>query len=390
MRTERRPPTDKGILRRLIVVAVFWTCVYPSSFGSAAQIGGGIGPELVLEKWDEASALFRTDPHWLGGDGASSVDLGSDRILWLFGDSLIDTSPSSSRAKACLVRNSVAIQKGRRPEAASMRFFWKVLGNRPRSFFAEEGDCWFWPGSGARVADTLIVFLVRVRRADNPLGFVPDGWKAVRVPNVDDEPSLWAQITSARHPGAPIALGSACTIVMDGYVYAIGSDREGLRAYAARWPVARAASGDLTNPEWWMGPQRAWVQAKRPTEKPVPLFAGAASEFSITFIPDLRGYVAFQTMSLADPCVAVRFSPALEQGWSDPACVYHTLEAKDGALLVYAAKAHTVFEGVLCAVTYVVNTLDITRLLEDTGIYYPVVLKCRLGEGTPVHERTQR
>jgi hypothetical protein len=113
---------------------------------------------LSVEPWEEAGRLFRSDPHWLGGDGASSVDLGAGRILWLFGDSLVDTAGTGLRSRACLVRNSVAVQTGKRPGDATMEFFWKVLGNRPRSFFREEGGKWFWPGSGVRIGDRLIVF----------------------------------------------------------------------------------------------------------------------------------------------------------------------------------------------------------------------------------------
>ena len=37
-------------------------------------------PEATAEAWPEADRLFRSDPSWRGGDGASSVDLGDNRI----------------------------------------------------------------------------------------------------------------------------------------------------------------------------------------------------------------------------------------------------------------------------------------------------------------------
>jgi hypothetical protein len=46
----------------------------------------------------------------VGGDGASSVDLGDGRILWLFGDSWIDPAGPGVRQGARMVSNSVAIQ----------------------------------------------------------------------------------------------------------------------------------------------------------------------------------------------------------------------------------------------------------------------------------------
>jgi hypothetical protein len=43
-------------------------------------------PCFEASAWREADQIFRRDPHWVGADVASSVDLGGHRTLWLFGD----------------------------------------------------------------------------------------------------------------------------------------------------------------------------------------------------------------------------------------------------------------------------------------------------------------
>ena len=68
-------------------------------------------PRVRASTWPEADRLFRGDLRWVGGDGAYSVDLGNDRILWLFGDSFI--AAASGDGSKRMVRNSVAIQTGR-------------------------------------------------------------------------------------------------------------------------------------------------------------------------------------------------------------------------------------------------------------------------------------
>ncbi len=377
----RAPQARKRVnVKRRFIVSFLLACValWTACVLHARQGVPGTPYDLEVTPWEEAAALFRTDPRWLGGDGATSVDLGNDRTLWLFGDSLVDLQGSGSRRNACLVRNTVAVQEGRLSAPAKMTFYWKVLGNRPRPFFAGENGDWFWPGSGSRVGTGLVVFLVRVRLSDNPLGFEAAGWKAVFVPNADAEPTLWAQRKVFDEPGSRVLVGSACCLVTDGYLYAFGSDVAGGRAYAARWPVSRAAVGDLSAPEWWMGPGIGWTSAPRRTRGPAPVFTGAQSEFSIHFVPDLKGYLAVQTISMTDRRVGVRYAPAIDRAWSDPAGVYAPPECADRTLFVYAAKAHTAFDGTWGAITYAVNTLDESRLLSDMNIYYPRVLKVTL------------
>lgn len=319
--------------------------------------------------------MFRGDPRWLGGDGASSVDLGSGRVLWLFGDSLIDLSGSGSRRNATVVRNSVAIQTGYRPETARMSFSWKMQGNRPRAFFGEENGEWFWPGSGIRTGDVLLIFLVKVGRADNALGFEPTGWKAVLVPNPDSAPSLWGMRNPRVPPAGKVLIGSASVLVLEDFLYAFGSDMKGASVHAVRWPLAFAASGDLARPQWWMGPSRGWVVNPARNEKPVPVFHGGQVEFSVHYEPDIKCFIQVQTLSLADPCLAIRFSESFFHPWSQPVCFYQPPERSSRGLLLYAGKAHKVFEGADLAFTYAVNTTSAERLMTDMEIYYPVVLK---------------
>ena len=46
---------------------------------------GCIASRPTGRAFTEAERLFHQDPRWLGGDGALSVRLSDNRILWLFG-----------------------------------------------------------------------------------------------------------------------------------------------------------------------------------------------------------------------------------------------------------------------------------------------------------------
>jgi hypothetical protein len=331
--------------------------------------------EVEVQPWEEAQKLFRGDPHWLGGDGASSADLGDGRVLWLFGDSFINLSTTRSRRDATMVRNSVAIQHGHDPATARMAFAWKRLGPHPRSFFKEQGAEWFWPGSAVRTEGGLMVFLVRVRRADNALGFESSGWKTVFVPNPEASPTLWGMRDLAVPDTGGVLVGSASAFVLEGFLYAYGSDPGGHAAYAARWKLEDAVVGDLAHVQWWMGPELQWAGPGVPRKRPTPVFTGGQVEFTVHYEPELRGLVQVQTLSLADPCLALRFAAAVSTAWSQPVCFFQPPERSSQGLLLYAGKAHKAFAGSRVAFTYAVNTLDPDRIMDDMDIYFPVVLR---------------
>lgn len=364
-----------------VLVLVVLLVLVPGHGLSGQQADPGI--TITARPWEEVQRLFRSDPRWLGGDGASSVDLGGGRVLWLFGDSFIDPAGTGSRRNASFVRNSAALQEGYEPETARMTFAWKTLGNRPRSFFREDGAEWFWPGSGARIRDVLLIFLVRVRAADNGLGFEPSGWKVVSVPNPDASPFSWGMW----EPGTPrtgsILPGSSSVVVFDGFLYAFGTDWKDNAVYALRWPLEDVSAGDLSHPQWWMGTGPQWVGARAPNRKPVPVFTGGQVEFTVHYEPVLKGIIQVQTLSLADPCLAFRFTGDLSAPWSDALCFYQPPERTARGLLIYAGRAHKVFQGADVAFTYAVNTLDPDRIRDDMDIYYPVVLKGTMGTPPP-------
>jgi len=111
--------------------------------------------------WPEADRLFRTDPLWLGGDGAFSIDLGDNQVLWLFGDSFVVRKPGQQRKESRMLRNTLAIQTGYDPSRASMKYYWRTRRGQPESFFQEQGGNWLWPMHGVRLGDHLLLLPAR-------------------------------------------------------------------------------------------------------------------------------------------------------------------------------------------------------------------------------------
>ena len=341
----------------------------------AGQKQQDVGVSVSAKPWEEAQRLFHSNPHWLGGDGASSVDLDGERVLWLFGDSFINEGDSKSRFDAALVRNSIAVQSGRNPAKAAMRFFWRIRKGKPASYFQEEGKEWFWPGSGATMKSTLIIFLVKVRESKGELGFEPSGWKAVLIAETGKDPNRWNARYLPCPPSRRILVGSSSTLIVDGYLYAFGTDWKDNSVYLVRWPLRDACKGDLSQPRWWMGGIDKWMEGKPSEPKPVPVFTGGQVEFSVHYEPRIKRFLQIQTLSLQNPCLAVRSSSGLTGPWTLPVCFYQPPEKSLPGMLIYAGKAHKVFKGADLAFTYAVNTTDKKKFLDDMAVYYPVVLK---------------
>src|SRR5690242_15134736 len=82
---------------------------------SAAELTKA-SPQIVpagARKDSAFTELFRRSSGWIAGDGALSVPLSNDRVLWLFGDSHLDDLDHATGTMPCLfqTRNAGFIHK---------------------------------------------------------------------------------------------------------------------------------------------------------------------------------------------------------------------------------------------------------------------------------------
>ena len=336
---------------------------------------GPQGSGIKAERWYEAEQLFRNDDRWLGGDGAYSVDLGAARVLWLFGDSLVGRGYSRDRSGAAVVRNTVAIQRGYNPAEATASFYWNIEKGRPDAFFPSPGPSWYWPGSGTLVENRLVIFLMEIEAADNELGFDAAGWAAVIVKNPRGEPSRW-NIQQLKTPANEfgVIVGSAGSMVLDGYLYAFGTQRADHGAYLVRWQVADAARGDLMNPQWWTG-KAGWVDQGLLTHRPAPVFTDAQMEFTVHYEKAAGRFLEIQTEGFPDGCVVYRRAMSLTGPWSEKKNLYCPRGTEDEPVFFYAGKAHPCLKGADLVCTYAVNSPDEHRVLKNHDLYYPVFVR---------------
>ena len=353
----------------------------PSVWRRSENAGTAIEPIRPVEvpcfeasAWREADRLFRRDPHWLGGDCASTVNLGDGRTLWLFGDSWIDPSGKGTRQGARMVSNSVAVQSGTDPALADIVFRWgKDADGQPEAFVPDRDDERHWFGNGVRLGDRLVLFLNRTISTDTGLGFDSAGWTAVTVDNPDADVSEW-RVRTLETPSNPLGIivGFAAAFRLGDHVYALGSQNpvKSHPIYAARWPVNEVRQGRLMSPEWWAGERLGWVSDSSGAAR-WPLFENGQSELSVHLDPATGRFLAVQTQGFGPADVMMRAAPTLTGPWTGRQMLYRPPEYRRPNVMIYAAKAHPQLTGADLVLTYATNTFEFGELLTDDRIYYP-------------------
>jgi len=131
--------------------------------------------------------LFRRTNGIVACDGAFSVPLSDGRVLWLFGDSYVDSYRDGSVPCLFQVRNAGMVH--RKDDLANVQ---PLIGKGPgfKSLFKNttNKETWFWPVAGFQSHTNVYVYLSGLKRAGSgPLGFASAGqdyWGTMSFPDL--------------------------------------------------------------------------------------------------------------------------------------------------------------------------------------------------------------
>ena len=352
-------------------------------------------------QWPDANQLFERDVHWRGSDDAYSIQLGPNRVLWLFGDTLISSKDEivpRSPDYVKMPRNSVGIMHGLDPATASIDFYWgnKNSADNPKSFFVNpdvDETNWFWPGNGLMLPDgkTLLLFFMNIKTdTTSPWGFAIAGWQAAKITNIEKSPDKWniVWLKVSDYSKYEIMLGSGGVMIDGDSLYAYGGNNAkiGNNIYLARWPLSVFNEGtpDLSTPEWRTG--SGWFKEAELDGKgllPVMVWDKGQNEFTVNKLSN-GTYVMVQTTysnTSGEPGnsnLVCRVSKALTGPWSEQRIIYENLYRVKPApkdLNIYAGKYHPELKGAEVIFTFASNTQSLATLWKWQNIYWPSFLK---------------
>jgi len=338
----------------------------------------------------EYDRLFMGENGWTGGDGACSIPLSENRILWLFGDTLIGSISEGKRGSCVLINNSIAIQEGIQVEKAAVKFFYPTTSEgKPAAFLRpEDGKGWLWPAHGIRTPKALYLFLMQMEATGDSsvFGFRHIGsWLAV-IKNPDDPPDQW-RIAQKKIPWAVFLPGKnlffGASLLRDGkdvYIYGI-SEESGKDNPSKAMILAKAPEGSLGYfGTWRFYSGGEWVKDYRDAEDLCP---GIATEYSVSLrIQETEGrrqygemekqYILITSGNAFSGEILARTAPQPWGPWGKNRLIYRCPEIKGGQdIFCYAAKAHPELSGGGgLIITYAANSTNFARLT-DASLYRP-------------------
>ena len=347
--------------------------------------GGTPGPNVAVETLPQYDALFSNEDGWTGADGAYSVALNQHTIAWFFGDTWVGQIKNGQHVNATLVNNSVAIQHGRSPVEAGMNFYFGRAGDgSPAALIRPtDGRGWFWVFDGIMTAKGMYLFLIQVERTAGTAVFdfrVIGTWLG-HVENPSEVPSGWrirqAQIPWSTFSGSEGILWGSAILQIDNvlYIYGttedIGSTDRKKYMILARVPVDRLSDYS----RWRFYADGDWVSNFRRVSRLSP---NMPHEYSVSYLPVLKQYAAVYSQDGLSKNILARLSPEPQVPWSDPVKLYQCPEAEwDNSVFCYAAKAHAILSQTpdQLILTYIANSLDFEKTVNDARLYRPRFLR---------------
>lgn len=343
---------------------------------------------ISAEPAPELTELFKPPKRgWLGADGATSVAISKDKILWLFGDTILGNKTDAGKRSGTIVRNTIGVQDLSEGYPGKVDFYWEIPGNIPTAYLLAEGfdqDFWYWPGSGAMVDGELFLFCYKIFPGTGPEAFAFEigEMTLIQIPNPSDNPAKWKKIIT------PLGIGNNnqgfCSAVLTEkpYFYFLGFDDSPTerRAILARAKIDELKSGKGREAlEFWTESSEGGEWSNK-IENLLPLFVPGETETSLQYDSNSGRYITV-FMKLFEPDIYIISAPKITGPWTDPIKVYTTPEpAKDKNYSAYASKAHPELarESNELIITYVVNANDFWGIFTDPNIYFPQFVRIKL------------
>ena len=347
-------------------------------------------PRITVEALPGYDAAFARQSGWTGGDGAYSIALADEKILWLFGDTWVGEVQDGRHVHAELINNSIGIQSGRCVSQAMIHFVYRQTDNGKASAFIRPDDRqgWLWPYHGALDREGLFLFLVQIARLQGgPIASyaVTGNWLA-RIDNPEDSPRHW-HIDQQKIPWSQFSVSGdtifgSTVLKYKGFDYIFGTTEDIEDGFHHKYMiVARVPSGRLAEfSQWRFFSNGTW---SADVSKAARLCENMANEYSVSYLESLGKYIVVYSGQGASETISARLAPEPHGPWSEPIDLFHCPEEGwDAKIFCYAAKAHPNLASAPdeLIITYVTNSNDFDLIKNDARLYRPRFIRVRLND----------
>lgn len=348
--------------------------LFPAFLLSSFLLASAHAADWTAKPAPELDQLFQRTNGWIGADGDFAVALTNDLTLWLFSDTFVGEVHDGHRLHATMINNSAAWQRG---NAVTKFFFSQTAGGKPAALITPaDGKGWFWLFDGVMARGKLFLFLAQVERTDDKsvFGFRHVGSWLGEVANPLAPPTQWRVVQSKipfaqSDAGERLSLGAAA-FATNGFIYVFGVREK--NPPAKTMVLARAPEASPADFASWQFRTRDGWSAH--AAEAADLGDGAASEYSVSWLPALRRFVWICSENGLSPNILARTAPEPWGPWSAPAVVYRCPEAAgDKRIFCYAAKAHPMLASSPdeLIVTYAANSFEFAQAVNDARLYWP-------------------
>jgi hypothetical protein len=149
--------------------------------------------------------------------------------------------------------------------------------------------------------------------------------------------------------------------------------------------LARVPIASLTDfSQWRFFADGRWVSDHRRASLLSP---NMPHEYSVTYLLALKRFVAVHSEDGLSNTILLRLSPKPQGPWSEPIPIFQCPEARwDNSIFCYAAKAHSALSERPdeLIVTYIANSVDFNKVVQDTRLYRPRFLRITFQKGKAI------
>lgn len=363
--------------------------------------------EFTASPAPEWSNLFLRQSGWLGGDGIFAIPLSGrdsqkkDSILFLFSDTVLgEIEAKSLKSGFSMVNNSVALLKGKTPDAANTAFRVAGANGEYRAVFTPkmdqpDKDTYFWLGDGfvnPNAGKDLFIFAYKITNTHDKSAFPfrETGNSLIRVPAGSHFPYADQQhydlpFNDYNAGGETISFGAgvynsskaAGEAPADGFVYIYGTKGATKKLVAARTRPANITSFDQW--EFWDG--NNW---SKNVSEVAALSDSVSNELSVSMLAPGKYALVYQLSSIF-PEICIQTGPTPYGPFGPRIVLYKTsADISDPDLFTYNAKAHPALSqpGELL-ISYNVNTFKFLDILpKQPNLYRPRFVRVRFNQSS--------